>query len=292
MAESKNLGADVGTGGDWLYRQGELVLGPIPVQQIVEKLYAGELDGRTEVAPVGQRAFRRVADVEGFRLHLAKAEAKLRVEAAARAERERERRQRNVRITAVVVVAIGVAGGAAAAARYLAIHNPLKRSDGMATSEISFEAPRIAVARARGTDEELLDYPGGGISTARKPGGERVSRRGGAGRMNSAAEEPDGLQTASFDREALKAVIASKRSTLYPCFNEEAQRHPGFSAKIPLEFVIGNDGRVSKLWVDHPSYKQGPLADCLLRELRRWPFKPYPGEQATVSLSFTIGKGG
>jgi hypothetical protein len=56
--------------------------------------------------------------------------------------------------------------------------------------------------------------------------------------------------------------------------------------------VVGNDGKVVKLWVDHPKYSEGPLSQCLLRELQKWPFKPYPGEQATVSLSFTIGKGG
>ncbi len=49
---------------------------------------------------------------------------------------------------------------------------------------------------------------------------------------------------------------------------------------------------MSKLWIDNPTYKTGPMADCLLRELQKWPFKSYEGEQATVSLSFTIGKRG
>ena len=56
------------------------------------------------------------------------------------------------------------------------------------------------------------------------------------------------------------------------------------------EFVVGNDGRVTKLWVDHPTYKTGPLADCLLKELQKWPFHPYAGQQAVVGLSFRIGK--
>ena len=40
-----------------------------------------------------------------------------------------------------------------------------------------------------------------------------------------------------------------------------------------------------------PDFKTGTLPECLLKELQRWPFKPYQGEQATVGLQFKIGKG-
>ena len=72
---------------------------------------------------------------------------------------------------------------------------------------------------------------------------------------------------------------------------EEVRKRPGLSAKIPIEFVIGNDGRVTKLWIDHPMFKEGSLPECLLRELQKWSFKSYPGEQATVGFSFKVGKG-
>jgi hypothetical protein len=49
---------------------------------------------------------------------------------------------------------------------------------------------------------------------------------------------------------------------------------------------------VAQLWVDHPQLKKGPLFDCFFTELRKWPFKPYTGERATVGLSFTVGKKG
>ena len=65
----------------------------------------------------------------------------------------------------------------------------------------------------------------------------------------------------------------------------------GLAERIPIEFVIGNDGQVKKLWVDHPRFADGALQECLMKELQRWPFRPYEGQQATVGLSFTIGKG-
>ena len=76
------------------------------------------------------------------------------------------------------------------------------------------------------------------------------------------------------------------------CLKEEAERRPDFSAKVPIEFTIGNDGKVAQLWVDHPQLKKGALYDCFFTELRKWPFKSYAGERATVGLSFTVGKKG
>jgi len=96
---------------------------------------------------------------------------------------------------------------------------------------------------------------------------------------------------AKFDRGSIQTVISQRQRTLYPCFAEEARRSPGLAERIPIEFVIGNDGQVKKLWVDHPRFAEGDLRECLLKELQRWPFRPYEGQQATVGLSFTIGRG-
>ena len=62
-------------GGEWLYRKGELVLGPVQGAQLLDRLYAGDINGQTEVALVGEE-FERVTHVEALRVHLAKAEAK------------------------------------------------------------------------------------------------------------------------------------------------------------------------------------------------------------------------
>ena len=55
----------------------------------------------------------------------------------------------------------------------------------------------------------------------------------------------------------------SARST--PASPTEARRKPGLTARIPIEFVIGNDGRVKKVWVDHPPSTRGDLRECLLK---------------------------
>jgi len=303
MAASKNLGVDpaLSASGDWLYKQGELTLGPAQGGQIVQKLFSGELDRNSLVSPMGEGQFRRLGEVEAFQVALAKAEAHRKVDAAAREEQARVARSRNVRLALLATVALLVAAGAAAGARYLAVHNPFKTQSDDGFGDITVEAPTIALARSRHAEEELIDYPAGGVASRPRTGSTAgrtgtAARAGGpgesGGRMTDSSAEPDGLQVAQFDQEGINKVVSTHQRSLFGCFREEAARSPGFAAKIPLEFVIGNNGRVTKLWVDHPSYKTGPLADCLLRELQRWPFKAYEGENATVSLSFNIGKRG
>jgi len=280
-------------GGDWLYRQGSLVLGPVSGTELVKRLYDGALDGRTEVALVGTHHFRPVADTEVLRLFLAKARAKWRVDAHDRQVQERARRLRNIRLAVVGALAVLGATAAALGARYLAVHNPWRKDTGEAT--ISVEPPTITLARARRRDDDLVDYPLDRPGTPRSgratvPAGTRPLPKGPA---QPAEPDADGLNTApQFDRAAIMAVVAQKQRALYPCFAEEARRSPGLSARIPVEFTIGNDGHVTKVWVDHAQYREGPLPDCLLRELQKWPFRPYDGERANVGLSFTVGRTG
>lgn len=297
MVPSKNLGVDLGTsGGDWLFRHGDLILGPVPGAQIVEKLFSGELDGKSEVQRLGSGVFVRIAEVDFFKVHLAKAEAKWRVDQHARSTEQQNRRKRVLRIGIVALVALLFAGAAASAATYLAIHKPWKDPNELLYEQyaelISVEPPQIRGAKAHKADEELIDYPGGpGVPRHGGEKGPTAPKHGKRPKMSDESEEPDGLQMAKFDQDAINAVVGSKQKTLYPCLVAEAQKKPGLSAKIPIEFVIGNDGRVTKVWVDHPSFKEGPLRDCFLRELQKWQFKSFEGERPTVGLQFKIGKG-
>lgn len=288
----------------WLFRQGDLVLGPMTGQQLVEKLFTGEMTGDTLIAPPGERDFVRIADVDIFKVHVARAIAKARVDADVRAERQLTMRRRMIVGVVGAAVTVALAVGAWQVARWAAVHGPGGEEDEYAG--ISVDLPTIAVAQARKDDQELFAYPSSSprppdkvasAETKPKPSGTpntsptvpaaAVATKKPAG---SVSTEPDGLQMSTeFDQASINKVVSSNQKTLFRCLKEEAARRPGFAAKIPIEFVIGNDGRVSKLWVDHPQLKQGPLYECFLGELKKWPFKPYKGELASVNLSFKVG---
>lgn len=284
--------------GGWLYKQGDLLLGPVTGAQLLERLYAGEVTGATEVAPLGERTFRPLAQLEPFRPHLARAEAKWRVDAEAARARQRRKRRLVLVGSGLGVLTLVLAVGAWRIARWAAVHGPLDADGASEVADISVEPPTITLARA--AREELLEYPGPGGGSTRRPGRtDTPGGRGTRGALGSTApsgrvsSDPDGLETGSFESLGLNQVVATHQKTLFGCLQEEARRQgPGFYARVPIEFVVGNDGRVNKLWIDNPSFHQGPLYDCFLRELRRWPFKGFTGEQPAIALSFTVGRKG
>lgn len=285
----------------WLFREGELILGPVPSAKIVEKIYGHELDAKSEIQAMGSGRFQRLSDVDVFKVHLAKADAKKRVDHVAKVTEASAAKKRNIAIgiTAGVLVAIGVV--VTVVGNYLAVHTPGKSSEEMAYGDlISVEAPTITRAKRSGGDEELVDYPGLGNPGTKKPSTavaqrdpkDKPDRPIGAPKTktNNETEESDGLQMAKFDQGTINTVVKAHQRTLFPCLAQVNK--PGVMQKIPIEFVIGNNGKVTKVWVDHPDYKSGALPECLLNALQKWPFKTYEGEQATVSLSFNIGKAG
>lgn len=289
----------------WLVRQGGLVLGPVSGRQVVDKLFAGELTADTAVSVAGQEQFRRLGDVGAFRVPAAKATVKVRVESEAHAAAERLRRQRLVLAAMASTLALVLASAAWWAGREVALRLPRAKDE---AAQAAPELPVLAVARGN-SQEQLFSYGPESLAPPRaepaaapptEPRPEplasarqepKATTRTPARRKGAASSEPDGLETqVNYDQEQINRVVNARRKSLFPCLQDEAKRRPGFAARIPIEFSIGNDGRVASLWVDHPELKKGPLYDCLLAELRKWPFKPYAGERASVSLSFTVGK--
>jgi hypothetical protein len=83
--------------------------------------------------------------------------------------------------------------------------------------------------------------------------------------------------------------VARNKPSLIPCIKQVARA--GVAAKIPIEFAISDTGKVTKVWVDNPDFKDPGLTECLLKELQKWPFKAGPSG-ASVNLSFNVGKRG
>jgi len=309
MAAGQDPAVDVD--GQWLFKHGDLVLGPVSGTHIVEKLTTGELTPETWVAVAGERDFQRMSEVDAFRVHIARAEAAARVAAAVVVERAKSARRLKILggAAAAGVVVLGIVG--VQVARNAAVHGWFGGQD-LPQDDFEMGEITIRVAQARADEEELFEYPTGGT---RRPGAGEAGTKPAPGATGpgkvamasttrapdrkpprpsgSVSTDPDGMEMAQqFDQSAINRVVASNKSTLFRCFKEEAERSPGIYAKIPMEFVIGNNGRVSKLWVDNHQFKKGPLYECLLSEMQKWPFRAYEGEQATVGLSFTIGKRG
>jgi len=281
----------------WLFRDGDLILGPVPAQQIIDKLYAGELSAQSEVQLMGSGRFQKVVEVPDFKLHVAKAEAKQRVDAYA-TEHHSEQKKKTTRALAIgvgVLVTIGIV--VAAIGSYLAVHTPTgKTAEELAWGDITVDAPTISKARRR-EDDEFVDYQGSGKKptgstpiAARPTTGTTGTTRPPVGTKPPLGNtDPDGMSMGEVDEAGINSVVAKNKASLIPCIKTVAK--PGVFLKIPIEFSIAEAGKVSKVWVDNSDLKGSGLEECLLKELQKWPFKATHSGNS-VNLSFNVGKKG
>jgi hypothetical protein len=274
----------------WLFRQGDLILGPVPTKVVVDKLFSGELNGATEVQMMGSGLFRKLRDVPEFKIALAKAEAKQRVEAHADAH-EKSRSRRTLTLVGVVSALLLVVGVSVAfLGSFFAVHGTFGADE---APRIEMSVPTILKAQ-KATDDELVEYTLNKRPSAPKsvPAAVAANANPNPGpatpRTKMGAGDSDGLAVGEVDQAAINAVIAKFKPTLIPCIKEVAK--PGMPpTQIPIEFTVNESGKVSKVWVDNPDFKQGPLPECLMRELQKWPFKAQ-GTSASVGFAFNIGK--
>ena len=267
--------------GDWLFEKEGRIYGPVPGAKLVELLDRGEVDARTPVA-AGEGGYRPLGEVPGFAVHARKAEARQRVEREITGARLLARRRRRRRVVVLAALSLSAAGGA------------------------GWVAFRLARERPWETRSALLEDFGGGVAIAmpaRVGGGRRpeaddvelppeepaAPRGEGAPPTRPPARPREGLVQSSWDGAQIQAVVAREQRTLVPCIRAESDRARGWSGEVPIEFAIGNDGRVAQMWIDGERKSSAELRACLLAALERWSFKPFPGERPVVSLSFRVG---
>jgi len=299
----ESLGVDLGTtGGSWVFKQGDLLLGPVQFPKLVELLYAGEVDEHTMIAPFNlEPKFLELGKVERFRVHLAKAKAKRRVEEASQEKDRGERRGRLLRMMIIGTLSIGLHVGGGRLDWWLAIHRPWEKQIQLPEPLITDELPQIKLASARAGEDELT-YPDARNPNPRLPGDKRPRPRPNTPANPSNPANPahpgpkpgtgdDVAVEQQWDVAGINAAVNAHRTSLHPCLTAETRRQkPGWETRVPIEFTIGNDGRVSKLWIDHPDYKsdESELFKCFSAELKKWKFPAYEGEQASISLAFRI----
>jgi hypothetical protein len=279
-------------GGEWLFRRGGQVFGPVDSRGIAAMLYRGEIDGSTPLS-TGDGAWRPVSAVPIFVVHAKKAEAALRVEREVTGERllraRRHKRRALAALTVAVLLVAGAVVGAFVLARRSRTTSPLLEDFGAGIRIAS--AARVGVGhRAAAAEDEIevqMDEPG---SDRRAPRERRAGARPGTPAAASGAVDGGEIVAAQFDERKIQAVVGREQRTLAPCFRAESSRSPDFEGDVPFEFAIGNDGRVAALWIDEPRFREGPLRECLAKALGAWRFDPFPGQRPTVSLAFRIGR--
>jgi hypothetical protein len=284
-------------GGEWLFRKGGQVFGPVDSRGLAAMLYRGELDASTSVSP-GDGAWRAVGEVPVFLLHAKRAEAAQRIEREVTGARliaaRRGRRRAILWALAVVLLVVGAAVIGLLLARRPSETSALLEDFGAGISIAS--AARVGVDNRAAEGDDMVEVPMDAPSPAPagagrgKPAPERRGLAASSRRAPGGAIDGGDLVAAQFDERKIQGVVSREQRTLVPCFRDEATRSPDFHGDVPIEFAIGNDGRVAALWIDEPRFRAGALKDCLVNALAGWRFEAFPGQRPTVSLAFRIGR--
>lgn len=253
-------------------------------------LYRGELNAQTPVAGDDGK-FHPLAEIPAFLVHIKKAEAQLRVEAEVTGQRLLRRRKRVRRGIVIGLLTVVLLGAGTYGAFWLATVKPWEKRSAL-LEDFGDGILLVMPARVGGGHHvpgaAEVDVPVGTVPAEAAAPRRAASASSTAGTKTAGAGQATTV-VAHYDQSQIKTLIQHEQPTLVPCLRAESKRSPDFQGDIPIEFAIGNDGRVTQLWIDEPRFKHGELYDCLLRTLKTWPFKSFPGERPTVSLSFRIG---
>jgi len=284
-------------GGDWLFQRDGQIYGPVEGRRLAELLYEGRIGPETQVS-AGDGTWRPVSQVPLFLVHVKKAEAAQRVEQEVTGRRKLQARRERTRLAgwavAAGLVVLGAVGLAILVGRGRIERSPLLEDFG---AGISIAVPaRIGVARpaAPGEVEVALD-PAAPAARRPRPAASGSAAAGapapGSAPAGGAVDGGD-LVATEFDPGAIQAVVGREQRTLATCLRQEAERAPDFAGEVPLEFTVGNDGRVGRVAVMDPRLRNGPLRDCFERVLKgdNWRFAPFPGQRPTVALVFKVGQ--
>jgi hypothetical protein len=200
--------------------------------------------------------------------------------------RARRKRRRAIALGVAAALLVGGAGGGAfLLARRVRVTSPLLEDFGAGIRVVS--AARVGVSR-RVEPEDLVEVSLES-EAERSARARRASAPAATGSTRGVVDGGD-LVAAHFDERKIQAVVGREQRTLAPCLRAEAARSPDFAGDVPLEFAIGNDGKVVQIWIDEPRFRNGALRDCLAQALAAWRFEPFPGQRPTVQLAFRIGR--
>lgn len=272
----------------WLFKQHGQTFGPVTSKVLLDKLYAGEIDGETPIAPEDGE-FMALRRYGAFRLHLPKVQEH---RAAAEEARKKERAAKAAKIRnwTLFGVVVAVVGGGAAYGVITKIRAE-REAEALAKTEeeerrikeqmiedlmanLTIEPPLIEIA-----DDEPDEKSPGGKGKKRRPGGAR--------RVKAGADLPP---TVELTRGEIMEGVAGIFGGLKRCIVEQIQRDPeSVSDRIVLQFSVNNSGDVQNLEIEDRALRRTPIKDCFNAKMGQLKFRKYIGEVQNVEYPITIG---
>ena len=270
--------------GEWLYRVGGEVRGPMPQKALVNKLLQGEIGLDTQVAREGSE-FHALAQVAAFSEHLKAAQA-------LHLKRMRARRRRVLLVVAVPLLLALTAGGFVAFREFESMRAAQRRSERAAAAEAKKQARALAAVPkmdlvalvSLGTEEDVKFRP------TRRRAPPRGRRRAGKGDGGADADESF-VSQCKLSQGQIFATLRQHLGKLNVCVQDEKGRDTQglLPNTLPLEFVVLPSGAVTDLAIGDRHFRRGPLNNCMTKAFRTIKFPASNGANCPVTIPIKIG---
>lgn len=300
--------------GEWLFKQDEVVLGPVSAAVLIQRIQQGELEPYT---PVGRNAssWRSLKSVAYFAEILAVAEKRKRAIAEQKAREARQKRQRLIRMTTAAGILLMPMLLGAVAGRAVMIARPWDTADEWLERPPPLvdlppkpkaapppppkdDQPADDDKDDEGKDDEDSVEEG---KDDKKQKTRRSRRRGRRSRGGSAKadkpddKKPDPKPTKRPDKvldtltqKQVMAGLGKGKGGIGRCLKTEMARNPEMPPRITLMFTIKENGRATNFKLKQRSVRKGPLATCMNKVVSglRWP--KFTGERKNVELPLSV----
>lgn len=315
-------GDDDATRGEWLFKQNDLVLGPVTSIVLVDKIKKGELDADTPIARDGA-AFRPMKLVRLFREAWQAAEEEKRFAAEERAYQAAVSRARIMRVVVVLVMFVVPAAVAAGGARALmmakpwddsaewiarvppVVDLPQKPADAVPVPTPAGTPTTVAVATPTPDPTGAANDPTKPVddkSKKPKPGttgsattsNPTATNDGGSApppdKVEKPVEKPAGNLPDSLTNAQAVAPLKEIQGDLKSCFKAEIDSNPDMPGAVVLSYTITEDGKAINVDLDARELRGRPVVGCVQKAMGsvRWP--KFSGERKNVSVPFKLGK--
>jgi hypothetical protein len=93
----------------------------------------------------------------------------------------------------------------------------------------------------------------------------------------------------SIDPQSVRRVVRAHAGQIRACYESALSRTPGIAGKVVVQWVIGSDGRVTKVQIAESSLKSADIEGCLQTKIATWRFpKPTGGGLVVVNHPFVF----
>ncbi|MEO0592492.1 MAG: AgmX/PglI C-terminal domain-containing protein [Myxococcota bacterium] len=279
-----SIGAEITTSeGEWLYRVGSEVRGPVAEAVLSNRLANGEIPLSTLVAREGGE-FHPVGRVATFTKSVK----------IAQKNEARKRRKRIVLAVSIASLVLGAAGSAAAyviwkeaeTKRLEAVARAEREADALekkrAELEQSTKGPELVALVSLGSEEEvqIRQEPKRGKRPKRRPGNK----------PGAAPEPEESVASCSRSQGAILSTLKSHLAKINVCVQDEKTRDAAnLPNQLSLEFVVQTSGSVTDFRILNRHYRSGPMNNCMIKVFRRVKYPSATGSNCPVTIPIKIG---